>query len=112
MTKREFQTADYIAEATKPSAFKFGDRVRIRYGVDRGHYGTIVSVGGDDGTYYGVTLDCHPRPAGYCEHELTAVDRDPKEIAPEYTEPPEDVKLSGRQETQSGPDTNLSGADV
>lgn len=54
------------------SNFKNFDRVRVRFGVDRGHYGTIISVGGDDGTYYGVKLDCHPEPVGYCEHELSS----------------------------------------
>lgn len=57
------------------SQFKIKDRVRVRFGVARGHYGTIIHVGGDDGTYYGVKLDCHPEPVGYSEYELSAADQ-------------------------------------
>jgi len=44
-------------------------------------------------------------------------DRDPRETSPEYTEPPEEVKLSARQpeanpEPGEGPDAPLSGAEV
>lgn len=52
--------------------FRVGDRVRIKFGADRGHYGTVTSSGGDDGTYYGVKLDCHPVEMGYSEYELAA----------------------------------------
>ena len=54
------------------SKFQERDRVRVKFGVDRGHYGTVVSVGGDDGTYYGVKLDCHDKLMGYSEYELDA----------------------------------------
>ena len=50
--------------------FSVNDRVRVKFGVDRGHYGTIRSSGGDDGTYYGVKLDCHDSEMGYSEYEL------------------------------------------
>jgi hypothetical protein len=50
--------------------FKVNNRVRVKFGADRGHYGVIVSSGGDDGTYYGVKLDCHDNPVGYSEYEL------------------------------------------
>lgn len=56
------------------SQFKRGDRVRVKFGVDRGHYGTIRNVGGDDGTYYGVKLDCHDAEMGYSEYELEAAE--------------------------------------
>ena len=49
-----------------------GSRVRIKFGVDRGHYGTIISKAGDNGTYYGVKLDGHEKPVGYSEYELDA----------------------------------------
>lgn len=52
--------------------FRVNDRVRVKFGVDRGHYGTIRSCGGDDGTYYGVKLDCHDAEVGYSEYELDA----------------------------------------
>jgi len=58
-------------EAIK-SRFAVNDRVRIKFGCDRGHYGTVVSSGGDDGTYYGVKLDCHDAVMGYSEYELDA----------------------------------------
>jgi hypothetical protein len=53
--------------------FKKLDRVRVKYGVDRGHYGTIMHCGGDDGKYYGVKLDCYPEEVGYSDHELETV---------------------------------------
>ena len=52
--------------------YTIGQRVRIKFGVDRGHYGTIVHLGGTSGPYYGVKLDCHDRPVGYSEYELEA----------------------------------------
>ena len=52
--------------------FKVGERVRIKFGVDRGHYGTIIHLGGETGPYYGVKMDCHDRPVGYSENELEA----------------------------------------
>lgn len=50
------------------------DRVRVKAGRDAGHYGTITHVGGDDGTYYGVKLDCHDKEVGYSEYELEQAD--------------------------------------
>lgn len=52
------------------SRFKKGNRVRIKFGIDRGSYGTIRSVGGDDGSYYGVKLDCYEPEVAYSEYEL------------------------------------------
>mgnify|MGYP000903357993 CR=1 FL=1 len=52
------------------SRFQNCDRVRIKFRVDRGHYGTIIHVGGDDGSYYGVKLDGAPNPVGYSDYEL------------------------------------------
>jgi len=59
--------SDSIAQSTK---FKVGDRVRIKFGRDRGHYGRIISKGGDDGTYYGLQLEPGSNPVGYSEYEL------------------------------------------
>lgn len=50
--------------------YAVNQRVRIKFGVDRGHYGTIIYLGGTSGPYYGVKLDCHDRPVGYSEYEL------------------------------------------
>lgn len=50
--------------------FAKGGRVRIKFGANRGCYGTIVHVGGDDGTYYGVMLDADTVPIGYSDYEL------------------------------------------
>jgi hypothetical protein len=58
------------------SRFIKGDRVRVKIGPDRGHYGTIRHVGGDDGTYYGVKLDCHEPEVGYSEYELEQANPD------------------------------------
>lgn len=63
---------DVVGSLPLKSRFSRGDRVRVKFGVDRGHYGTIRSVGGDDGTYYGVKLDCHDAEMGYSEYELGA----------------------------------------
>jgi len=46
------------------------DRVRIKFGSDRGHYGTVIYVGGNEGGYYGVKLDCVMNPVGYSDYEL------------------------------------------
>lgn len=57
-------------------AFANFDRVRVKFGTDRGHYGTVVSVETDDplyGTYIGVKLDCYPNPMGYTGDELEKV---------------------------------------
>jgi hypothetical protein len=62
---------DVVGSVSLPkSLFCEGDRVRVKHGRDAGHYGTITHVGGDDGTYYGVKLDCHDREVGYSEYEL------------------------------------------
>ena len=50
--------------------FVMWDRVRIKFGASRGQYGTIRYVGGDDGTYYGVMLDCDTTEVGYSDYEL------------------------------------------
>jgi len=58
---------------TKPvgkGRFALWDRVRIKFGSSRGHYGTIWYVGGDDGTYYGVMLDADTVQVGYSDYEL------------------------------------------
>jgi len=58
------------------SLFAEMDRVRVKFGRDRGHYGTIKHVGGDDGTYYGVKLDCHDKEMGFSEYELEQANPD------------------------------------
>lgn len=58
------------------SLFSVHDRVRVKCGRDRGHYGTITHVGGDDGTYYGVKLDCHDSEMGFSEYELEQANPD------------------------------------
>lgn len=52
--------------------FRVRDRVRVkqRMGANSGQYGTITSIGGDDGTYYGVKLDKWPHEMGFSEYEL------------------------------------------
>lgn len=55
------------------SLFKIGDRVRIKFGVNRGKYAEVTHVGGDDGTYYGIRIEGEPdgrRDIGYSEYEL------------------------------------------
>lgn len=52
--------------------FRVRDRVRIKFGANRGHYGTVTHVGGDDGTYYGVKLDTWPSEMWFSEYELDA----------------------------------------
>lgn len=60
------------------SLFAEYDRVKVRNGMgrDAGHYGTIIHVGGDDGTYYGVKLDCYENAVGYSEYELEQANLD------------------------------------
>ena len=50
--------------------FRRLERVRVRFGANRGCFGTIISVGGDNGQYYGVKIDTDASPVGYCDHEL------------------------------------------
>ena len=50
--------------------FRVGDRVRCRSGVNRGCYGTIKTVTGDTGQYYGVKLDTWHTEIGFSEDEL------------------------------------------
>lgn len=57
------------------SKFSIHDRVRVKFGASRGCYGTIMHVGGDDGTYYGVKLDTHDNQVGYSEYELSFADQ-------------------------------------
>lgn len=61
---------DVVGNLPLKSLFKVGDRVWIKQGIDFGSYGSITHVGGDDGTYYGVKLDCHDREIGYSQYEL------------------------------------------
>lgn len=57
-------------EDAKVGQFKMWDRVRIKFGSQRGCCGRIEFIGGDDGTYYGVLLDADTKPVGYSEYEL------------------------------------------
>jgi len=53
--------------------FKVGDRVRVKFGIDRGKYAVVTSQGGDDGTYYGIRFEGETSPdVGYCDYELAA----------------------------------------
>ena len=53
------------------SKFAVGDHVRLKFGVNRGLYGTVIHIGGDDGTFYGIQLDGEPECIiGYFEYEL------------------------------------------
>jgi hypothetical protein len=68
---------DVVGSVSLPrSLFCVDDRVRVKAGRDAGHYGTIKHVGGDDGTYYGVKLDCHDKEVGYSEYELEQANSD------------------------------------
>lgn len=68
---------DVVGSVSLPkSLFCEMDRVRVKAGRDAGHYGTITHVGGDDGTYYGVKLDCHDKELGYSEYELEQANPD------------------------------------
>ncbi len=62
---------DVVGSVSLPkSLYAEGDRVCVKTGRDAGHYGTVTHVGGDDGTYYGVKLDCHHAEMGFSEYEL------------------------------------------
>lgn len=68
---------DVVGSVSLPkSLFCEMDRVRVKFGRDAGHYGTITHVGGDDGTYYGVKLDCHDKEMGFSEYELEQANPD------------------------------------
>jgi hypothetical protein len=68
---------DVVGSVSLPkSLFSEEDRVRVKRGRDAGHYGTITHVGGDDGTYYGVKLDCHDKVMGFSEYELEQANSD------------------------------------
>jgi len=68
---------DVVGSVRLPkSLFCEMDRVRVKFGRDAGHYGTITHVGGVDGTYYGVKLDCHDKEVGYSEYELEQANSD------------------------------------
>jgi hypothetical protein len=56
------------------------DRVRVKFGNDRGHYGTIRSVNGDNCDYYGVKLDCHDAEMGYSGYELEFIERNKRPL--------------------------------
>lgn len=62
---------DATTDSTTPAGkFKYHDRVRIKFGTNRGCYGTVTHCGGDNGTYYGVKLDTWPNEMGFSEYEL------------------------------------------
>ena len=68
---------DVVGSVSLPkSLFCEMDRVRVKAGRDAGHYGTITHVGGDNGTYYGVKLDCYDKEVGYSECELEQANPD------------------------------------
>jgi len=49
--------------------FRVGDRVRVKFGVARGHFGTVMRVSeGND--YFAVQLSSWPRLIGFCGYEL------------------------------------------
>ena len=68
---------DVVGSVSLPkSSFCKMDRVRVKVGRDAGHFGTITHIGGDDGTYYGVKLDCHDKEMGFSECELEQANPD------------------------------------
>ena len=68
---------DVVGSVSLPkSLFAEGDRVRVKHGPDAGHYATITHVGGDDGTYYGIKLDCYEKEVGYSDYELEQANPD------------------------------------
>lgn len=70
MRERAMDVLDAAGMVEQSTKYKVGDRVRIKFGRLRGYYATIVSKGGDDGTYYGITLADGGNPIGYSEYEL------------------------------------------
>lgn len=62
-----------IRDASKfVNKFRVRNRVRIVKDSRFGKFGTVVSIGGDDGTVYGVIPDGERLPLGYYEDELEA----------------------------------------
>jgi hypothetical protein len=66
-----------ITGSGEPTAkHKVGDRVRIKFGRDRGSYATVVYAAvfcndGETDVYYGIQLDAvEDHPLGYSEYEL------------------------------------------
>lgn len=70
MQERAVEVLSSNSAIAKVNRYRCGDRVRIKFGRERGHYGTVRHVGGDDGTYYGIKLDADSDPIGYSEYEL------------------------------------------
>lgn len=68
--ERAMDVLDAAGMVEQSTKYKVGDRVRVKFGRMRGYYATIVSKGGDDGTYYGITLADGGNPIGYSEYEL------------------------------------------
>lgn len=70
MRERALEVLAASDSIAKMGRYKSGDRIRVKFGRERGHYGTVVHCGGDDGTYYGIKLDADGNPIGYSEYEL------------------------------------------
>ena len=70
MRERAMDVLDAAGMVEQSTKYKVGDRVRVKFGRLRGYYATIVSKGGDDGTYYGITQADGGNPIGYSEYEL------------------------------------------
>ena len=64
MTQEFHDVSQYV------NKYRVNDRVRVKFGVNRGCYGTIKTVTGDNGTYYGVKLDTWHTEIGFSEYEL------------------------------------------
>lgn len=65
-----FMTPEDLEPLDCECGFALYQRVRVKFGIERGHYGTIVHKGADGVTYYGVKLDCHDKPVKHSEYEL------------------------------------------
>ena len=71
MRERALEVLAASGVIAKVGRYKSGDRIRIKFGRERGRYGTVVLCSGDDGTYYGIKLDADGgNPIGYSEYEL------------------------------------------
>lgn len=67
---------DVVGSVSLPkSLFCEMDRVRVKSGLDAGHYGTIKHVEGDNLSYL-VKLDCHDKEMGFREYELEQANTD------------------------------------